>query len=112
MMDLLILIAVVLGIIAVSKLISVLGLVSSVKGENSYDITERENKTQARLMPVFLIAYFAFIIWQLVSWGDRVLPESASEHGVELDVLMNISWAVITPVFIITHILLFLSLTD
>jgi cytochrome c oxidase subunit 2 len=107
MMDLLILIAVVLGIIAVSKLINVLGLVSNVKGENSYNVTERENKTQARLMPLFLIAYFAFIIWQLVSWGDRMLPVSASEHGVIIDNLMNITWAVITPVFIITHILLF-----
>lgn len=107
MMDLLTIIAVVLGIIAVSKVVSVLSTVSNLKGENSFNVTERENKFQARLMPVFLIAYFAFIIWQLVAWGDRMLPVSASEHGVVIDQLMNITWIIITPVFVITHILLF-----
>ena len=107
MMDLLIIIAVVLGIIALSKVVNVLDLVSNLKGENSYNINERENKIQANLMPVFLIAYFAFIVWQVYAWGDLVLPESASEHGVVTDQLMNITWAIIIPVFIITHILLF-----
>ena len=107
MIDLLILIAVILGIIAVSKLVSILGTVSTVKGENSYNVTDKENRTQARLMPAFLIVYFAFIIWQVVSWGDRALPVSASEHGAIIDELMDITWIIIIPVFIFTHILLF-----
>lgn len=107
MMDLLIIVAVILGIIAISKIVSVLELVGNAKGENSYNVTERENRFQARLMPVFLIAYFAFIIWQIVAWGDRMLPVSASEHGVVIDNLMNTTWIIIIPVFIITHILLF-----
>ncbi|MBL4707929.1 MAG: cytochrome c oxidase subunit II [Flavobacteriales bacterium] len=107
MIDLLILVAVVLGIIAISKVVSVLDMVSTAKGENSYAPTERENRFQARLMPIFLIAYFGFIIWQMFAWGDRMLPVAASEHGVVVDELMNITWIVITPVFIITHILLF-----
>lgn len=106
-MDLLILVAVVLAIIAIAKVVKVLELVSNAKGENSYNPTDKDNKTQARLMPVFLIAYFAFIVWQLVVWGGRVLPEAASEHGVIVDELMNITWMIITPVFVITHILLF-----
>lgn len=107
MMDLLIIVAVVLGIIALSKVVHVLSLASNLKGENSFNVTEKENRFQARLMPVFLVVYFAFIVWQVVAWGDRVLPEPASEHGVIVDQLMNITWAVIIPVFIITHILLF-----
>lgn len=107
MTNLLILIGVVLGIIAISKVVSVLDMVATAKGENSYMPNERENRFQARLMPVFLIAYFAFIIWQLFAWGDRMLPVAASEHGEVVDELMTISWIVITPVFIITHILLF-----
>lgn len=107
MMDLLIIIAVVAGIIAIAKVVKVLELVSNAKGENSYNVTERENNIQAKLMPVFLVAYFAFIVWQLVAWGDRMLPVAASEHGVVVDELMNITWLIITPVFIITHILLF-----
>ncbi|MDA9312467.1 cytochrome c oxidase subunit II [Vicingaceae bacterium] len=107
MTDLLILLLVVLGIIAISKVVSVLNMVSVAKGENSYMPNARENRFQARLMPVFLIAYFAFIIWQLVAWGDRMLPVAASEHGEIVDNLMDITWIVITPVFVITHILLF-----
>jgi len=56
---------------------------------------------------VFNIALFAFFIWQVVSYGDRLLPVSASEHGVGLDNLMNITFAMIIPVFFITHIFLF-----
>ncbi len=107
MLDLLIIIAVVLGIVAISKVLQVLEQASRVKGSNSYEVTDRDNKGQARLMLVFMFAYFGFIIWQVVKWGDRVLPVSASEHGVIIDELMNITWIIIIPVFIITHILLF-----
>jgi cytochrome c oxidase subunit 2 len=107
MTDLLILLGVVLGIVAISKVVSVLDMVATAKGENSYMPNARENRFQARLMPVFLIVYFGFIIWQLVAWGDRMLPVAASEHGEIVDNLMDITWIVITPVFVITHILLF-----
>lgn len=107
MLNLLILIAVVLGIIALSKVVKVLEQASTVKGVQPYEVTERDNKTQANLMPVFLVLYFAFIVWQLVAWGDFMLPEAASEHGVVVDGLMNTTWIIIIPVFVITHILLF-----
>lgn len=108
MMTLLILVAVLIGIIALSKVIKVLELSSNLKGENSYNITDRENRFQAGLMPIFLVVYFAFIIWQVVAWGDRMLPVAASEHGVVIDNLMDTTWIIIIPVFIFTHILLFM----
>lgn len=107
MLNLLILIAVVLGIIALSKVVKVLEQASTVKGLQPYEVTERDNKTQANLMPVFLVLYFAFIIWQVVAWGDFLLPVSASEHGLVVDSLMNTTWIIIIPVFVITHIILF-----
>ncbi|KAA3650246.1 MAG: cytochrome c oxidase subunit II [Bacteroidetes bacterium] len=107
MFDLLILVAVILGLIAIAKVIQVLELANNVKGTSSYIVSEKDNRTQARLMPVFLISYFAFIIWQVVKWGDEMLPVSASEHGVVIDQLMNITWMIIIPVFILTHIALF-----
>lgn len=107
MLNLLILIAVVLGIIALSKVVKVLEQASTVKGVEPYVVTERDNKTQSNLMPVFLVLYFAFIIWQILNWGDYLLPVSASEHGLIVDSLMNTTWIIIIPVFIITHILLF-----
>ncbi|MAY84969.1 MAG: cytochrome C oxidase subunit II [Flavobacteriales bacterium] len=107
MLELLILIAVLVGIIAVGKVIRVMELASSLKGENSWQATDRDHKNQARLMPIFLLAYFAFIIWQIVEWGGEALPVSASEHGVVIDQLMDTTWIIIIPVFIVTHILLF-----
>jgi len=107
MLELLILIAIVVGIIAIGKVIRVMELSSTIKGENSWLATEKDHRTQARLMPVFLVAYFAFIIWQVVKWGGEALPVSASEHGVIIDNLMTTTWIIIIPVFIVTHILLF-----
>ena len=107
MLDLLIIVAVILGIIAISKVIQVLELANNVKGTSSYEVSDKDNRMQARMMPAFLIAYFIFIIWQVVKWGDRMLPVSASEHGIVTDQLLNITWIIIIPVFIITHILLF-----
>lgn len=107
MLDLLIIVSVVLGIIALAQLIKVLELAGHARGENSWDVTDRDNKTQARLMPVFLVVYFASIIYQMVAWGKYLLPVSASAHGETIDNLMMTSWIVIFPVFILTHILLF-----
>lgn len=108
MMTLLILVAVVLGIIALSKVVKVLELSSNLKGENSYNLNEKENNVQAALMPIFLLLYFAFIVWQVLEWGDEMLPVSASEHGVVIDNLMKTTWIIIIPVFIFTHVLLFM----
>ena len=102
MLELLILIALVVGIIAVGKVLRVMELASSIKGENSWQANDRDHQTQSRLMLVFLFAYFAFIIWQVWKWGDTALPVSASEHGVTIDGLMTTTWIIIIPVFIIT----------
>ena len=58
-------------------------------------------------MLVFLVAFFAFFVWQVVKWGDLMLPISASAHGVGIDNLMNVTMYIIIPVFAITHVLLF-----
>jgi len=107
MLELLILIAVLVGIIAIGKVIRVMELASSLKGENSWQATDKDHRYQANLMLVFLFAYFAFIVWQIVEWGELVLPVSASEHGIVIDNLMETTWIIIIPVFIVTHILLF-----
>lgn len=107
MLNLLLIIAVVLGVVAIAGIVKVLELAGNIKGETSYEITEKENRFQARMMLVFLVAYFAFVAYQLIAWGPALLPPAASEHGVVVDNLMNTTWIIIFPVFIVTHILLF-----
>ena len=107
MMNFLILVAVVLLLLAVSQILRIFEIAGDLRGKKSYEVTESDGRTQAYLMPVFLVAYFAFIVWQVAKWGDRALPVSASVHGEEIDTLMAVSWWIIIPVFVVTHILLF-----
>jgi cytochrome c oxidase subunit 2 len=107
MIKFLVYVAIILTVLAIGYLVRVFELASSLKGKKPEEITEKDNRLMSRIMLTFLIALFCFIIWNLKSYGSRVLPESASKHGVVLDWLFNVNMAIIWIVFIITHILLF-----
>ncbi len=107
MVQLLIYLAIVLLIVAVSQLARVFELASALKGGLKNKPTEKDNRVNGRLWMVYLISFFAFIIWQFINYGPRTLPEAASESGVKLDWLFNFNMVIIFIVFVITHILLF-----
>jgi len=107
MMTILFIVAALLAIYAINQVLGIFELSGELRGKKVYEVSDKDNRTQSILMLLFLFAYFAFVIYQVVSWGDKMLPVPASEHGVVTDNLMNVSWAIIIPVFIITHILLF-----
>ncbi|MDF1676250.1 MAG: cytochrome c oxidase subunit II [Vicingaceae bacterium] len=107
MVALVAIVAVLLIVISAVQTLKIAELWAINKGKVIYEVTKKQNKTQALLMLVFLVAYFAFFAWQVWKWGDLMLPVSASEHGVVTDKLLNITYAFIIPVFIITHIFLF-----
>lgn len=100
-------IIVVLAVAAIFQIMRVMQLTSALRNKNSWEITEADNKAQAYMMPLFLLFYFGFIIWQVAKWGSLTLPEPASVHGEEVDMLLTVTWWIIIPVFIVTHILLF-----
>jgi cytochrome c oxidase subunit 2 len=106
MIKFLVYVAIILTVLAIGYLVRVFELASSLKGKKP-EITEKDNRLMSRLMLLFLFAFFIFIIWNLKSFGSRLLPESASEHGVLLDKLFDFNMAIIWIVFVITHILLF-----
>lgn len=104
----LIFIALVLGVIAVAQIVRIFELSTELKGGTpNWVITDRDNRTNANLFLLFLIAFFAFCIWQFVAYKDKLLPVAASEEGVELDWLMNFNFLIITIVFVICNFLLF-----
>ncbi len=107
MIKLLIYVAIVLTVFAIGYLVRVFELSSSLKGNKPHIITEKDNKLMGRIMLAFLIAFFAFVIWNLVSFVPLTLPKSASEHGDTLDWLFNFNMAILFIVFTLTHILLF-----
>lgn len=107
MIKVLVYVAIILTALAVGYLVRVFELASSLKGTKPEEITERDNKLQARLMLLFLFCFFAYSIWNMIEFAPRLLPKSASEHGVEIDWLFNFNMLIIFIVFGITHIALF-----
>ena len=65
-----------------------------------------DNKTQGGLMLMYLIFLFAFTFYGFYAWSDVMLGTPASEHGPNYDLLMNVSWAIIFPVFFLVQFLL------
>jgi cytochrome c oxidase subunit 2 len=54
----------------------------------------------------FLAFIYIFTIYGLLKWGNLVLHTPASEHGLLVDNLMNITWVLIFTVQVITQGLL------
>ena len=107
MTKLLILCVVVLGILAVAQLARVYELTSRLRGKREEDISPADNRMNGRLMWLFCIAYFAFFLWLVVAYKDKMLPLAASMHGAETDWLMNFNWLILLIAFVPTNILLF-----
>jgi len=83
--------------------IKILDLVGKLTGKEVI----KWNNVNATLMLLFLIVGMSAAIWEYIIHSKHFLPESASEHGVKLDSMMNITFIITGVVFIITHILLF-----
>ena len=107
MIKLLVYSALILLVFAIGYLVKVFELASSIKGNNPNEITDKDNRLMSRIMMLFLIALFAFVIWNLKSYLPLMLPEAASQQGVSLDWLFNFNMAILFLVFTITQILLF-----
>ncbi|HEY0029280.1 MAG TPA: cytochrome c oxidase subunit II [Bacteroidia bacterium] len=107
MIKFLVYVAIILSALAIGYLVRVFELASSLKGTKPEEITDKDNRTQSRLMLLFLFSFFAFTIWNLVEFVPRMLPVAASEHGVEIDWLFNFNMAILFFVFVVTHIALF-----
>lgn len=107
MITILIILSIGLAVLSIAQLMRVFEASSRLKGDSSPLPTDAENKYQSKMMLVFLFGYFAFFAWLVAKYGDKLLPVSASEHGVALDNLLNFNFAIITLVFVITHVYLF-----
>lgn len=106
MMTIVVVIAVLLVIVTGVQLLKIAELRAKNKGENIYDVKEKDGKLQGLLLFLSLFVFMAYFAWQMCEWGGRLLPEPASEHGVGLDFLMELTFWIIIPVFILTHIVL------
>lgn len=109
MTKLFIFIAIVAGIAALIQLIRLYEVAAKVRGERSEEImTDEENNLMAYLWLVFMVAFYGFTIWLMVTYQFGGLGPAASEHGTDTDWLLRLNYWIIIPVFFITNTLLFI----
>ena len=107
MTNILIVLALVLGVLAIAQLARVYELTSRLRGKREEDISPGDNRLNAALWWVFMVVYYIFFFWLFFRYRDRMLPISGSEHGEALDKLLNFNWIILFIAFFITNTLLF-----
>ena len=108
MTSLLVIIVLVLLAIALWQLTKIFDLTQVGLGSDNAQIAnDNDNKVQGYLMFGFLAFIYIFTIYGLLKWGGLVLHTPASEHGLEIDRLMDITWILIFVVQAITQALLY-----
>ena len=107
MTSLLIIIVLVLLAVALWQLTKIFDLTQVGSNSDTSEIaTDDDNNVQGYVMFAFLAFIYIFSIYGLFKWGPLVLHTPASEHGAEVDNLMNITWILIFIVQAITQALL------
>lgn len=76
------------------------------KGDDSQIANDKDNRFNAKLMLLFLVFFYVFLIYGFWKWSSVLLPQAASEHGQDIDLLMLISMVIIMIVLVITQFLL------
>ena len=104
---LIILIAVILGTIALSQLVRVYELSSKLRKTGEHEVSNRDNVFNARMMLVFMIFQFLGLIYLMIKYGWTGLGVAASNEGVETDWLLNLNFVIVLIIFFFTNFLLF-----
>ncbi len=97
----------VLLVLAIAQIMRVYELSSKVRGSSEATVTRRDNNLNAVLMLVFMFAFFGFVIWQMIAFGNGDKGPAVSIHGQVTDWLINLNFGIIIPVFFICNALLF-----
>ncbi|HJP64022.1 MAG TPA: cytochrome c oxidase subunit II [Mucilaginibacter sp.] len=87
----------------VGKILKVYDLTLKMQGKKGI----QWNNIIGTICIIFLIAGLYGTYWSFAEQGTQILPESASVHGVKIDMMFWVTTAITMLVFIITQILLF-----
>jgi cytochrome c oxidase subunit 2 len=106
-MNLLVLLAIVLLLVAGHQLLRIVELSRGLKKTKEWQLTDTDNNMMGKIMLTFMIVFFLFFFWGIERWIDRSLPPAASEHGVLIDQLWDWNMYLITVIFLVTNFFLF-----
>ena len=101
------LIVIVLGVVAIAQLVRLYELSSKLRKRGEHEISNRDNRLNAKLMLTFMFVFLGGMIYLLAKYGYTGRGIAASEHGERLDWLMNLNMIIILFVFFSCNILLF-----
>lgn len=87
-------------------LFRIASLLDIIHKKHPYGTNERENKTQAILMGVFITGGMLWFFWYAYQNADRYLLPIASKHGVIVENMFDITMALILFVFVATHVVM------
>lgn len=108
MTSLLVIIVLVLLAVALWQLTRIFDLTQvGSSSDDSQVASDNDNNIQGYIMFGFLAFIYIFTIYGLLKWGHLALHTPASEHGILVDSLMNITWVLIFVVQVITQGLLY-----
>jgi cytochrome c oxidase subunit 2 len=105
-MKLLVILVIVLAVIAIVQLTKVYELSRSLRKNEEDEHDNADNKMNANMLLLWMLVFFGSVIFLYVRYGDY-LPDSASEHGNDMDWLMEVNLWMITVMFFIMNSLLF-----
>lgn len=106
-MKFVILLVVIIAVIAIAQMMRVYELASKLRNKREEHIPRRYNEMNALGMLLFMIIFYGFFIWLMISYGDGGLGESASEHGAAIDNLLTLNFFIVIAIFFLTNTLLF-----
>ena len=107
MTSLLVIVVLALLAVAIWQLTKIFDLTQVGADVNNTQVAnDNDNNVQGYLMFGFLAFIYIFTIYGMFAWGHFVLSNPASEHGKDVDRLMNITWVLIFFVQAITQVLL------
>jgi len=108
MTSLLVIVVLVLLAVALWQLTRIFDLTQvGASSDDSQVASDNDNNVQGYVMFGFLAFIYIFTIYGLLKWGNLALHTPASEHGLLVDNLMNITWVLIFVVQFITQGLLY-----
>lgn len=100
---------VLLVVVALAQIARVYELSSELRKRREEDVPDADNRFNARLFLVFMVAFYAFFIWLIVAFKDDMalfqLPASA--HGTAVDNLYMFNWVILIIAFFLVQTLLF-----
>ena len=100
------LVVIILFAVSIWQMSKILAMSKTGQNKEAQIANDKDNKINGYLMLGFVIFIYVLAFISFYKWSDVLLPDSASEHGVDIDQLWLISMIIIFIVGIITQWLL------